>query len=288
MYNYLTDFVAFMKYEKCFSKETIYGYTSDIQRFINHLSGIGIDLKSATYSHFFGFISNLQNSSLCANTIRRIIYAIKTFFKYLKNKDIVPFDITKNIEVPKFWSKVPVVLSFEQMNLILDSIPSHDYLSKAILELLYGSGIRPSELCSIRVKDLNFDHRTLLINGKGQKQRIVIINQHTSNAIRVYWKYRTTETLRSDNYAFMSKKSKPLNKFFIWKVVNKYAKSVGLSSVSPVTFRHSFATHLCKNGADLRIIQELLGHSSITTTEVYIHLNNDHVREKFKEFHSRN
>ena len=214
------------------------------------------------------------------------LIAIKVFFRFLKREGIISQNITLLLATPKIWQLIPDVLSIEEMEQLLNQ-PDLSLVKgvrdRAILEVLYASGLRVSELCGLTIRDV--DDEYMRIRGKGGKERLVPIGRKAISAIDRYLHFRDgplEETL------FVGKGGQPIDRVTVWKMIKSYAVQAGISkSISPHTFRHSFATHLLDNGADLRVIQELLGHSSITSTDRYTHISCSHLQQAFEEFHPR-
>lgn len=216
-----------------------------------------------------------------------MLISLKVFFRFLYREKIIEKDISQSMESPKLWQLIPEVLTLEEVERLLNASPVQTYLGardRAILEVLYASGLRVSEVCSLTLHCVGED--ALRVLGKGGKERVVPVGKKALNALDHYLCFRDhfqSETL------FLSQKGKALDRVIIWRMIKHYAKQAGIQkSISPHTFRHSFATHLLENGADLRVIQEMLGHASIATTDRYTHVTASRLHSSFSQFHPRN
>lgn len=285
MQDSLSEFLTYIKCEKLYSVHTVAAYRRDIQRLLNLLQEWNItSLREVQSQHIIKFLSSLYFAKIDPTSIRRKVFVLKTFFKFLKREDMIEVNIMLVIDAPKAWKKVYICLDYPSVERILDEPKSKkEALDKAILEVLYGSGLRASEVCSLRVHNLNFSAGTIHVFGKGNKERIVPMNRKTMEAIQRYWKNR--KRFDKNDLAFVYGRGNPIDRIKIWRITKKHSKRCGIAqNVSPHTLRHCYATHMYHNGADLRVIQELLGHTSITTTETYLHTNFSVVQDKFNTF----
>nr|WP_246164302.1 site-specific tyrosine recombinase XerD [Xanthovirga aplysinae] len=244
----------------------------DLQQFLEYIVELGL----SPYSH------------------ARILSGVKAFYKYLLNEELIPQDPTILIEAPRLGRKLPDTLSFFEIEQLLDSIDlstPEGARNRAIIETLYCSGLRVSELLSLKLADLHFDIGFLRIVGKGNRERLVPVGKDAMKYINIYIKeIRPHMAIKPGNehYVFLNRRGAKLSRVMIFTIVKRLAKDIGMEkNISPHTFRHSFATHLVEGGADLRVIQEMLGHESITTTEIYTHLDREYLKQVVQEFHPR-
>lgn len=289
----LKDFLNYFLCEKGYSKNTIDAYGRQITKLIRFLISEHIDdYNKVDYHLLVKFLKNLYENGLSASSVKHCKECCKSFFRFLKKERVVLGNPFHCIDSPKIWQKLPDILSVKEMIRLIESPDlrtKKGVRDRAILELLYATGIRVSEFCDLKNKHFDFVDRVLLVNGKGSKQRLVPFSRKCEEAILRYWKkYRPN--IEYDDYAFASnKKNNRLNRSYIWKLVKKYVKKCGLDhkNVHPHTFRHCFATHLLDNDACIRVIQDMMGHSDISSTERYLHLSIKEMCRKFKKYHPR-
>ena len=285
----IEDFATYVMSEKGLSLHTLEAYRGDIQSFLLFLQTNGQshwqDIKQ---THLVEFLASKKNTYAPAS-ISRAFIAIKVFFRFLKREGIIPENFTRLLETPKIWQLIPDVLSTEEIEqLILSTDPATmlGARDRAILEVLYATGIRVSELCHLNLTDV--DEETVRVFGKGGKERIVPLGKKASQAIDAYLAYRHDRASQREDALFVGRWNRPMTRVGVWKIVKQYAGLAGIQkTIFPHTFRHSFATHLLDNGADLRIIQEMLGHTSISSTDRYTHVSCNHLHEAFQAFHPR-
>lgn len=234
----------------------------------------------------FRFVASLKEKNYASSSICRILIAIKVFFRFLKKEEMIHIDLERYFETPKLWQLVPEVLSMEEIDALLSQPKTDSFVGardQAILELLYATGMRVSELCQLKIADLS--DTFVKVRGKGKKERIIPVGKKAIAAIDHYLIHFRKE---ENPFLFLSTRKKTIDRITVWNRVKIYAKSAGIrKSISPHTLRHSFATHLLENGADLRLIQEMLGHEDINTTDRYTHLTGGRVKTAFKTFHPR-
>ncbi len=280
----ILDFLDHIRSEKGLSPHTIEAYGRDVRSFAAFLTEK--DWTKVDSAAILSFLTHLQSKQYASSSVCRTLVAVKVFFRFLKKEGEISVDLGRYFETPKLWQLVPEVLSVEEVDALLagpelsDPIGARD---KAILELLYASGLRVSELCHLKIQDL--DDHFVKVKGKGNKERVVPVGQKAIQAVDHYLK-----TFRKDDHPFLfiSPKGKPLSRISVWGRVKFYARKAGIDKkVSPHTLRHSFATHLLENGADLRLIQEMLGHEDIGTTDRYTHVTGGRLKAAFKAFHPR-
>lgn len=291
----LKDYATYLKIERGLSANTINNYTLDVQKLVRWLdesacSDGPIDIDQERIQEFIYAIAKEVNP----RTQSRIISGLKGFFNYLifeKYREVNPLEL---LEAPKIGRKLPDTLSIAEVDRLLMAVDlSHPQgtRNRAMLETLYGSGLRVTELVELKLSDLFFEEGVIKVTGKGNKQRFVPVSQASVKYIDLY---RTTERIQlsiapgHEDTLFLNRRGKGLTRAMIFTLVKRLAESAGVQkSISPHTFRHSFATHLLENGADLRAIQQMLGHESITTTEVYMHVDRSHLTEIIRKFHPR-
>lgn len=276
----LIDFVAYLRSEKGLSSLSIEAYGRDIRAFFNHFS------FPIEQDKIIQYLSLLKNKGYASSSIARALISIKVFCRFLYREGIVDKDVSHAIESPQLWQLIPEVLTFDEVELLLNAPNIKTYKGardKAILELLYACGLRVSEFCDLNLYAV--DETAIKVLGKGGKERVVPIGKKALSAIDYYLCLREQFLL---DRLFLTNKGMPMNRITVWRMVKYYAKKAGIDkSISPHTLRHSFATHLLEMGADLRIIQEMLGHTNIASTDRYTHVSAAHLQESFAKFHPR-
>lgn len=294
--NYINGFKGYLKLEKSLANNSIEAYCRDIDKFSQYLelSQKNISPEQVTLSDLKEFIHWINDLGLSAKSQARLISGIKAFFKYLILEDIIRQNPAELLESPKVGRKLPDTLSIEEINKIINAIDlskPEGTRNKAILETLYGCGLRVSEVINLKISNLYFTEGFIKIKGKGNKERLVPIGNSAIKYINIYLeKIRSHIEVKkeSSDIVFLNKRGKGLSRVMIFLIIKYLANQIGLKkTISPHTFRHSFATHLIEGGADLRAVQEMLGHESITTTEIYTHLDRDYLRETILSYHPR-
>ena len=285
-----------LRVEKNLSTNSIKSYKSDLRRYINFLFNIESikDLNSIRQIHIRNFIRYLNDQNLSSSSISRSFSSIRSYHKFLSGEEKITHNPTQLLEPPKLSKKLPMVLSVQEVNEIINSVnleSTMGYRDIAILETLYSAGLRVSELCALEMNNLLFDSSMLRVLGKGNKERYVPLGSKAIKLINDYCKYVRSKLINkkySDGNVFLSKNGKQLTRMTIFNIMKKWTQISGLNKdISPHTFRHSFATHLLEGGADLRAVQEMLGHSDISTTQIYTHLDNEYLKEVHQTFHPR-
>jgi len=291
----LKDYQLFLKIERGLSQNTIDNYALDVHKLINYLENKSIaespiTITSEIIQQFVYEISKEVNT----RSQSRIISGLRSFFSYLVFEDYINFNPLDLIESPKIGRKLPDTLSEEEINNLIGAIDlskPEGERNRAILETLYGCGLRVSELINLNISDLFFDEGFIKVTGKGDKQRFVPIISSTQKFINIYKdQIRSHMTIQKghEDILFLNRRGKQLTRAMIFTIIKQLAEKIGLKkSISPHTFRHSFATHLLQNNADLRSIQLMLGHESITTTEIYVHMDKSHLSEVINKYHPR-
>jgi integrase/recombinase XerD len=287
----LKDFIIYLSSEKGLSQNTLEAYERDINFFLEFLNRTNSfsSWSSVLQQHIINFLGEKKRQNYASASLCRMLIAIKVFFRFLKREGIVLQNETIHLETPKLWQLVPEVMTPEEIDRLLaqpDASTQKGVRDLAILELLYASGLRVSELCQLKIYDLDDD--CVRIQGKGGRERLVPVGRKAIEAIDRYLCYREGSASQRDDFLFVAKGIKPIDRVTIWAMIKAYAKKAGIQkTISPHTLRHSFATHLLDNGADLRVIQEMLGHSSISSTDRYTHVSHLHLQEAFQAFHPR-
>lgn len=289
----LMEYKTYMIVEKGLSNNTLESYLQDINHFTHYINKrFKIDqIELINKEHIRLYLESLKN--LSATTVSRRIISLRNYYKFLVKEQILETDLMTSFELPKIPKKLPQVLSVEEMNQLLNSIEMKDFISarnRAMLELLYASGIRVSELVNLQLSQINLKMMYLKVVGKGDKERLIPLNKYVCSIINDYIiNYRNPFLdFKTNNYLFFNKKLKPIGRDNFYKILKKAALNAGITKkVSPHTIRHSYATHLLENNADLRSIQELLGHSDISTTTIYTHITNTKMIDDYNKFHTR-
>lgn len=282
------DFLNYIRSEKGLSPHTIEAYGRDIRAFGEYL-GMPNDWKRVAPEQIFGFLSLLREKRYASSSICRMLVAIKVFFRFLKKEGEISLDLGHYFETPKLWQLVPEVLGMEEVEALLAQPALEDQIGtrdKAILELLYATGMRVSELCGLCLNDLS--DTFVKVRGKGKKERVIPVGKKAIAAVDDYLIRFRGEAREEGAPLFLSARGKRIDRITVWNRVKLYAKAAGiLKKISPHTLRHSFATHLLENGADLRLIQDMLGHEDIGTTDRYTHVTGNRLKAAFKSFHPR-
>ncbi|WP_075883617.1 site-specific tyrosine recombinase XerD [Candidatus Protochlamydia sp. W-9] len=287
----LEDFFIYLASEKGLAQNTLEAYQRDLLSFVTFLKQRSVNNWSQIHLQaIIDYLALKQQQHYASASICRALIAIKVLFRFLKREGMITTNILLLIETPKLWQLIPDVLSLEEIDRIL-AIPNiqtwRGARDKAILETLYACGLRVSELCQLKIYDVNDTFVRVL--GKGGKERIVPIGQQAIVAIDCYLSFREGGENSRNEFLFITKKSKPLTRALVWKLVKFYARQASIfKSISPHTFRHTFATHLLDHGADLRVIQDMLGHASINSTDRYTHVSQIRLQQAFQAFHPRN
>lgn len=290
----IKDFVSYLKIEKGLADNSVFAYQNDVQKLRDFLEPLNIESEKATAKHLKSFISELVDLGLSPRTQARIISGVKQFYGFLILDEIIQVDPSELIEMPKIGRKLPEVLTVEEIDQLIAAIDMskpEGQRNKAILETLYSCGLRVSELVNLRFEDLFFDEGFIRIIGKGNKQRLVPVSPSVEVEIEIYTKeIRCHLKIQPGNesFVFLNRRGAQLTRVMIFTIIKELAAIAGIKkNISPHTFRHSFATHLLEGGANLRAIQEMLGHESILTTEIYTHLDQNFIREAIISFHPR-
>ncbi len=290
----LRRYVAYLRIEKGMTSNTIEAYTNDVQKLLQYTASGNLSLQDVDRGTLHDFVCTLQDVGIGARSQARVISGIKSFFRYLKLDGYIDEDPASQLEMPQTGRHLPEVLTVEEIDAMLSSIDlstAEGQRNRAILEVLYSCGLRVSELVGLRLSQLYLQDEYICVEGKGNKQRLVPISQQAVREIERYMSDRATLDIKSgeEDYLFLNRRGRHLSRVMVFYIVRDACERCGIKkSVSPHTLRHSFATHLLENGANLRAIQQMLGHESITTTEIYVHLDKHFLRQEVLEHHPRN
>lgn len=293
MVQYITDFVEYLQSVKKSSKNTILSYQRDLKKFAQYLKENGIDdIRKVNYTVMNAYMLMMEREHFAASTISRNIATLKAFFTYLQREHIVDDDPAALLKAPKIEKKMPGVLSIEEVNLLLAQpcgTSNKEIRDKAMLELLYATGIRVSELISLKVSDVNLQNNYIHC-ADGTKERVIPFGSAAKAALKNYLTSARAAMIHSDDedILFTNCSGQPMSRQGFWKVLKQYAKRAGIETdITPHTLRHSFAAHLVENGADLHAVQEMLGHSDVSTTQIYAKLNSNRLKEVYTRAHPR-
>ena len=289
----IDEFYQFLILERGLSQNTVVAYASDLNKFQDYLLQKGIeDFTKVQMREIEGFIHWLTQKKLSPRSRARVLATIKTFFRFLILSQRLETSPAVLIETPRFPKKLPQVLSLEEVERLLeqpDTTHPRGLRDKAMLELLYATGLRVSELVRLKLNQLNLEVGYISVIGKGAKERFVPVGRQAQQALTQYLKKGRAALLKKpSSYLFIGYRGRPLTRQGFWEIIKKYAIKSGINKpISPHTLRHSFATHILERGADLRSVQTMLGHSSITTTQIYTHVTETRIKELYVRFHPR-
>lgn len=288
-------YVTYLKIEKGLAENSYLAYLQDLNKLQDYCLSKGLNPEQITYADLKEFITVLFDLGLSARSQARIISGIKQFFGFLIIENVLTIDPSELLEQPKIGRKLPEVLDVDEIDALISAVDvskPEGHRNRAILETLYSCGIRVSELVNLKLSDLFFDEGYIRVIGKGNKERLVPVSNSVSHEINGYVAHQRKQLniIKGDeNIVFLNRRGQRLTRVMIFTIIRQLSEKIGLKKiVSPHTFRHSFATHLLEGGANLRAIQEMLGHESITTTEIYTHMDQRFLREAILTFHPRN
>ncbi len=288
---FLREFLDYLSVEKGLSKNTLEAYSRDLESYRSFLEGTKVSgWQDVKRDHIMQFLLDEKKRGLEAASIARRMVAIKVFHRFLLKERYLKEDITSVLESPRLWKRLPQFLTRQEMDALFkiiasEKIPLRD---RALLELLYATGMRVSEIANLKMGDLNFEGAFIRCTGKGSKERIVPVGRQALQQCKNYLEKERSKIKTPALELFIGQSGKGLSRIFIWQMIKKYAKLAGIKKdITPHTFRHSFATHLLEGGADLRVVQELLGHSDISTTQIYTHVSRDRLKGIHAKFHPR-
>lgn len=288
------QFLDYLLVERGLSKNTLTSYARDLNKFAAYLEKKHIrSFDNVEKSDITDFMLYQKDRGLSANSIARGLAAMKVFFRFLSREGFLKTDIASVIETPKLWKHLPDALSFSEVEKLLNAPNIRDWIGirdKACLELMYATGLRASEVVNLNLQDVNLDLGVLRCVGKGSKERIVPLGKVAKAAIKRYIDRVRPKLIKSASGGglFLSRLGKKMSRQMLWKIIKGYKRKARIDKgISPHTLRHSFATHLLEGGADLRVVQEMLGHSNISTTQIYTHINKERLKSIHRKFHPR-
>lgn len=292
--NTLKDFKRYLEFERNLSQNSIAAYLNDVAKLEVYCKNNGLQLQDIKPDHIQDFLVWINSFSISAYTQARLISGLKAYFNYLQLEHEFSNNPTELIDSPRLSRKIPDVLQIEEIDAMIGAIDvssPEGSRNKAILEVLYGCGLRVSELTNLKISNLFLDIDFIKIEGKGSKERLVPIGRQAIKYLKIYLEgVRNKQNIKSgyEDYVFLNRRGATLSRVMIFIIIKDLANLIGLKKqISPHTFRHSFASHLVEGGADLRAVQDMLGHESITTTEIYTHIDKEYLQSVITQFHPR-
>jgi integrase/recombinase XerD len=290
----IDTFLNYLSVERGLAKNTIVSYREDLNSYIDFIARLNVSaLSKITKNDIISFMLNQKDKGVSINSIARRLAAVRMFHRFLARERILKSDPTGLIDSPKLWRKIPDALSLNEVDALIAQPNIRDkqgIRDKAILETLYATGMRVSEAVNLKLDNVNLDIGFLRCIGKGNKERVIPIGKKAVNSIQRYLKITRPRLLkkRESEFLFLNRFGKKISRQSLWKIIKRYAKAARIKKpIKPHMLRHSFATHLLERGADLRSVQEMLGHSNISTTQIYTHINKDRLKTIHKMFHPR-
>ncbi len=294
MREFIDSFLDYLSVERNLAKNTIFAYKRDLDSYMKYLESRHINtISKTTKNDITNFMLSQKDAGLNPSSISRRLAAIKVFYRFLVRERILSADPTSLMESPKLWKKIPQVLSLKEIEAMLAAVNTRNkqgIRDRAILEIMYATGMRVSEVAELKSEGVNLEIGFVRCLGKGSKERIIPLGTKAIEAIKKYLKDSRPILLgkKQSPYLFLNKFGNKISRQSIWKLIKKYARQAGVKTqIKPHILRHSFATHLLERGADLRSVQEMLGHSDISTTQVYTHINKDRLKSIHKTYHPR-
>ena len=290
----IRKYQQYLKLEKSLSPNTLDAYLTDLDKLMSFLALEGINVLEVSLADLQHFTAGLHDIGIHPRSQARILSGIKSFFRFLILSDYLQADPSELLEGPKIGFKIPEVLTVEEIDTIISTVDrskTEGQRNRAILETLYSCGLRVSELCNLKLSDLYLKEKFIKVEGKGSKQRLVPISSRAIRELELYFPDRNEGLIKPgyEDFVFISRFGKNISRIMVFHIIKELAEQTGLKkTISPHTFRHSFATHLLEGGANLRAIQCMLGHESIGTTEIYTHLDRSRLRQEILEHHPRN
>ena len=288
----ITDFLTYLSVEKGLAENSLLAYRNDLNKYTTFLSRRkAYDLDQVTREHITQFLFQEKERKQASSSIARTLVAVKLFHRFLVKEGFLKRDVTDLMESPKLWKRLPQFLSIQEVDALLrapNAKKSSGIRDRAILELMYATGMRVSELVGLRTEDLNLEARFLKCLGKGSKERIIPLGRAAKEAVEHYLNKVRPNCATNDQLFVGMKRSERFTRQAVWQMIRRYAKEARIKKrIMPHTLRHSFATHLLERGADLRVVQELLGHADISTKQIYTHVSCDRLRSIHEQFHPR-
>ena len=295
MLDFLREYLSILKLEKNLAENTVRSYENDIKKFLEYTGEKGIeDISEINSSHISKYFDIQRKVGLGTTTAARYLSSLNGFFNFMLEHKYIESNPMEKIPSAKLSRNLPVVLSFYEVEKILNAPDTGEKLGlrdKAVLELIYSCGLRVSELINLKISDLFFNEEVIRVLGKGSKERIVPVGSSAIKWVNTYLQSSRPflgKENKSGSIVFLNNRGTKLSRMGVWKIIARYAKEAGIEKeVHPHTFRHSFATHLLEGGADLRAVQEMLGHSDISTTQIYTHIDREYIKQMHKDFHPR-
>lgn len=294
MNSLVIEFINYLAVERGLANNTLDSYNRDLKQFLGFMEkGDVKDLQKATRNIVMSYLLSLQKMGRATSTVSRHLASLKSFYHFLLREKFIEKDPTANLESPKLEKKLPKILTIEEVEMLLNQprgVEPTSMRDKAMLELLYATGIRVSELISIELGHINLEMGYIRCFGKGSKERIVPVGRFACKCVNEYLQKGRAKIVKNktEKSLFVNQHGRRLTRQGFWKIIKKYALRAGISKeITPHTLRHSFATHLLENGADLRSVQEMLGHADITTTQIYTHLTKGRLKEVYAKSHPR-
>ena len=291
----LRRYLQYLRLERSFSENTLDAYQKDLDKLLKFYENEGIDFREVTLEQLQTFVATLIDVGITPRSVARILAGVRTFYKFLELESEIPADPTEFLDSPARGEHLPDVLSVEEIDQLIaacDLTKAEGQRDRAIIETLYSCGLRVSELCHLRLSDLYLNEQFIRVHGKGKKERLVPISQRAIDELTLWFQERTDIRIRPghEDAVFVSfRRGTALSRITVFHIVKQLALATGIrTSISPHTFRHSFATHLLEGGANLRAIQDMLGHEDIGSTEIYLHLDRHFLREEILQHHPRN
>lgn len=293
MTDYLTEFINYLVIERGLSQNTISAYEHDLKRYVRFLDDHGCRPDNARQEDVVALFYAFREIGLAPASIARNFSTIRTFYKFLRGEGLAKIDPTEYLDGPKLWKRLPLVLDLHEVEQLIrqpDTATELGCRDRAMLELLYGCGLRISELINLHIPNLLLSEGYLRVFGKGSKERAVPMGRYAVKSVEDYLSRARPVIDKGigEDVVFLNWRGRSLSRMGVWKILRTYVKAAGIEKqVSPHTLRHSFATHLLEGGADLRVVQEMLGHADISTTQIYTHIDREYLKEVHKTFHPR-
>jgi len=294
MEHFIDEFIDYLSVERGLANNTLLAYRQDLSKYAKYLKSKGVKkTEKVTRNNITEFMFKQKQEGLSVSSICRSLAAIKMFHRFLVRERLATEDPTNLIDTPKMWKRVPDVLTEKEIGAIIDATKGRGWQvvrDKAIVELFYASGVRVSELVGLKLENINMEIGYVRCIGKGSKERIIPIGKRAREAIKKYSDTSRVKLAKDKitQHLFLSRLGKKISRQSVWKIIKMYARKAGVKKeIKPHTLRHTFATHLLEHGADLRSVQEMLGHSDISTTQIYTHVDKERLKAVHKEFHPR-
>jgi integrase/recombinase XerD len=294
MKEFIDEFMNYLSVERGLASNTLLAYRRDLNKYTDYLSQKGIAAcAKVAREHVSSFLFDLKKQNLSATSICRNLAAVKMFHRFLVRENLSPEDPTTLVDTPKLWQRIPSVLTQSEVEAMIKAASgkkAQQIRDQAILEIFYASGLRVSELSDLKTTSVNFDAGFVRAVGKGAKERIIPLGQKARDALQKYLDHVRPKLLKgqTSDFLFLSRLGKRISRQSLWAVIKFYAKKANIKkTIKPHTLRHTFATHLLEHGADLRSVQEMLGHSDISTTQIYTHVDRERLKSVHKQFHPR-